>query len=136
MKILLVGDIVGNPGRTCFKRVAQQLLESGEVQAIIANAENAAAGNGITLPVATELFNAGATLITLGDHTWGQRGFDTQIGCDKRIVRPANYPENVPGATFAIAETALGPIAVVSVLGQVFMTQCDNPFRAVDRTLA
>jgi calcineurin-like phosphoesterase len=136
MKILLVGDIVGSPGRTCFKRVAQQLLESGEVQAIIANAENAAAGSGITLPVATELFNAGATLITLGDHTWGQRGFDTQIGSDKRIVRPANYPENVPGATFAIAETALGPIAVVSVLGQVFMTQCDNPFRAVDRTLA
>jgi metallophosphoesterase (TIGR00282 family) len=136
MKILLVGDIVGSPGRACFKRVAQQLLEAGEVQAIIANAENAAAGSGITLPVAKELFDAGATLITLGDHTWGQRGFDAQIGCDKRIVRPANFPENVPGATVGIAETALGPIAVVSVLGQVFMTQCDNPFRAVDKVLA
>jgi metallophosphoesterase (TIGR00282 family) len=132
----LVGDIVGSPGRACFKRVARQLLESGEVHAIIANAENAAAGSGITLPVAKELFDAGATLMTLGDHTWGQRGFDAQIGCDKRIVRPANFPESVPGATTAIAETALGPIAVVSVLGQVFMTQCDNPFRAVDRVLA
>lgn len=136
MKVLLVGDIVGAPGRTCFKRGAQQLLESGEVNAIIANAENAAAGSGITLPIAQELFEAGATLITLGDHTWGQRGFDAQIGSDKRIVRPANFAEQNPGATFAIAETAFGPIGVVSVLGQVFMMQTDNPFRAIDKTLA
>lgn len=136
MKVLLVGDIVGGPGRTCFKRVAKQLLESGEVHAIIANAENAAAGSGITLPIAQELFNAGATLMTLGDHTWGQRGFDAAIGSDKRIVRPANFPENNPGATVAIAETAFGPIAVVSLLGQVFMMQNDNPFRAIDKTLA
>ena len=136
MKILLVGDIVGAPGRNCFKRVAKQLLESGEVHAIIANAENAAAGSGITSPVAQELFDAGATLLTLGDHTWGQRGFDAQIGSEKRIVRPANFPESNPGATVAIAETAFGPIAVVSLLGQVFMMSTDNPFRAIDKTLS
>lgn len=136
MKILLVGDIVGSPGRSCFKRVAQHLLDTGEVHAIIANAENAAAGNGITMPIAQELFDAGATLMTLGDHTWGQRGFDTQIGAEKRIVRPSNFPESNPGETFAIAETPLGPIAVVSVLGQVFMQSTDNPFRAIDCTLS
>jgi metallophosphoesterase (TIGR00282 family) len=136
MKILLVGDIVGSPGRACFKRVAQQLLSSGEVHAIIANAENAAAGSGITLAVANELFSAGATLITLGDHTWGQKGFDAQIGSEKRIVRPANFPEGAPGAISAIAQTALGPIGVVSVVGQVFMASANNPFQAVDRALA
>ncbi|MEG1480327.1 MAG: TIGR00282 family metallophosphoesterase [Kiritimatiellia bacterium] len=135
MKILMVGDIVGAPGRACFKRVAKQLFGAGEIHAIIANAENCAAGNGITLALAQELFESGATLITLGDHTWGQKGFDAAIGSEKRIVRPANMPEDTPGATTAIAETALGPIAVISVLGQVFMGPADNPFHAVDRAL-
>lgn len=135
MRILMVGDIVGSPGRTCFKRVAQALLASGEVHGIIANAENAAAGNGLTLALARELLEAGATLITLGDHTWGQKGFEAEIGQEKRIVRPANYPEGVPGAITAVAETALGPIGVVQVLGQVFMASCDNPFHAVNRAL-
>lgn len=136
MKILMVGDIVGSPGRTCFKQVVSKLLAAGEIHAVIANAENAAAGSGITAAVATELFDAGATLITLGDHTWGQRGFDAEIGAQKRIVRPANFPEGTPGAVTAIAETALGPIAVVSVVGQVFMASADNPFHAVTRALA
>lgn len=136
MKILMVGDIVGSPGRACFKRVAKQLLESGAVQGIIANAENAAAGSGITRALANELFEAGANLITLGDHTWGQRGFDAEIGGEKRIVRPANFPETAPGAISAIAETALGSFAVVSVVGQVFMGPADNPFLAVNRALA
>ena len=136
MKVLLVGDIVGSPGRSCFKRVAQDLLARGEVHAIIANAENAAAGNGLTLALARELLDAGASLLTLGDHTWGQKGFESEIGAEKRLVRPANYPEGLPGATAAVAETALGPIGVVQVLGQVFMHPCDNPFHAVNRALA
>ena len=71
MKVLLVGDIVGSPGRAWFKAVAQWLLGAGEVNAVIANAENAAAGNGITRALAEELLGAGADLLTLGDHTWG-----------------------------------------------------------------
>lgn len=135
MRILLVGDIVGSPGRDMFCRVARRLLATGEVHAIIANAENAAAGNGITLAIAKTLFDAGATLITLGDHTWGQRGFDTEIALEKRIVRPANFPEGVPGAVAAVAETPLGPIGVISVVGQVFMAPAENPFRVADRAL-
>ena len=125
MRILLVGDIVGSPGRGWFKEVARRLLGEGRVHAIVANAENAAAGSGITAALAEELFEAGATLLTLGDHTWGQRGFDAAIGGLRRVVRPANFPEGAPGAVAAVAETALGPIAVVSV----------NPFRAVSRAL-
>ncbi len=136
MKILMVGDIVGGPGRACFKEVVQKLLAAGEIHAVIANAENSAAGSGITLPLANELFDAGANLITLGDHTWGQRGFDTAIASEKRIVRPANFPETAPGAITAISETAFAPIAVVSVVGQVFMNPAENPFLAVEKALA
>ncbi len=135
MRVLLVGDIVGSPGREMFKRVARKLLASGEVHAIIANAENMAAGNGITLALAKELFEAGATVLTLGDHTWGQRGFDTEIGLERRILRPCNFPGDVPGATTAIVQTPLGPIGVVSAVGQVFMNAAENPFHAVDRVL-
>lgn len=135
MKVLLVGDIVGSPGRAWFKAVAQRLLGAGEVNAVIANAENAAAGNGLTKALAEELLAAGANLLTLGDHTWGQRGFDAEIGSLRQVVRPANYPEGTPGATAAVAETPLGPIGVVSVLGQVFMGPANNPFHAVDRAI-
>ncbi len=136
MKILMVGDIVGSPGRDCFKRVVRQLLAEGTIHAVIANAENAAAGSGVTPPVVQELTEAGANLITLGDHTWGQRGFDAAIGGLPHVVRPANFPEGTPGAITAIAETAQGPIAVVSVVGQVFMGPADNPFRAIEKALA
>ena len=135
MRILLVGDIVGAPGRAWFTEVARRLTTEGKIHAIIANAENAAGGSGLTAALANELCAAGATLLTLGDHTWGQRGFDTEIGGLRRVVRPANFPEGTPGAVAAVAETALGPIAVVSVVGQVFMAPADNPFHAVTRAL-
>ncbi len=136
MKILMIGDIVGAPGRRIFKEQIPKLLRENAIHALIANGENAAAGNGITLPIAEELFKAGAAIITLGDHIWGQKNFDSQIGADKRIIRPANLPPGTPGETIAIAQTALGPIAALSLLGRTFMTPCDCPFRAADEALA
>lgn len=135
MKILMVGDIVGSPGRRIFKEQIPRLIRSGDVHAVIANGENAAAGNGITGPLADELIAAGASIVTLGDHIWGQKSFDTQIGANKKIVRPANLPPGVPGETVGIAQTALGPFAVVSILGRTFMNPCDCPFRAMDEIL-
>ncbi len=135
MRILMVGDIVGSPGRAIFKRVVPKLLKEGRVHAVIANGENSAAGNGITAALAKELFDAGATVITLGDHIWGQKGFDQQIGGEKLIVAPANMPPACPGQRVVVAQTAQGPFAVISLLGRVFMTPTDCPFRGADQIL-
>lgn len=135
MKILLVGDIVGSPGRAIFQKIVPQLKASGEVHVVIANAENAAAGNGITIALANELFNAGADVITLGDHVWGQKEFAPLAGSDKRIVRPANFPPSVPGIGATVVHTNFGDIGVISLLGRVFMNPVDCPFRTADATL-
>ncbi|MFO7936923.1 MAG: TIGR00282 family metallophosphoesterase [Kiritimatiellia bacterium] len=135
MKILLVGDIVGSPGRRVFKQVVRQLRSDSSVHIVIANAENAAAGNGITLALARELLSSGADVLTMGDHVWGQRELE---GCIQKIdnfVRPLNFPENTPGKGYAILRSGFGPLAVVNLLGRVFMNPADCPFRAVDDLL-
>ncbi len=135
MKILLVGDIVGGPGRRIFKEVVRRLRDEGEVQAVIANGENAAAGNGITLALAEELFKSGADVVTLGDHAWGQRELEPSISGEKRLLRPVNFPPGVPGQGCVTVQTACGPLAVVNLLGRVFMNPADCPFRAMDALL-
>ena len=135
MKILLVGDIVGNPGRRFFGETAKRLRAENIVQIIVANAENAAGGSGITLPIAAELLGAGADVLTLGDHAWGQKGLEGTIGKEKRLLRPANFPADTPGQCSVTIQTALGPLSVVSLVGRVFMNPADCPFRAVDAEL-
>ncbi len=136
MKVLWAGDIVGSPGRRVFAAVAKELKGRNLVAAIIANAENAAAGSGITQPLADELFAAGADILTLGDHTWGQKGTEAFLPGERRVVRPANYPPSCPGYGFATVQTAFGPLTVASVLGRVFMPPVDCPFRTIDALLA
>ncbi|MCL2104273.1 MAG: TIGR00282 family metallophosphoesterase [Kiritimatiellaeota bacterium] len=132
MKILLVGDIVGNPGRRFFSEVVKKLRAENVVQVVVANAENATAGNGLTLPVAQTLFTAGADVLTLGDHAWGQKDLETTIGGEKRILRPANYPPGVPGQSSVTVQTTMGPLSVVNLVGRVFMNPIECPFRAID----
>ncbi|MBQ9432476.1 MAG: TIGR00282 family metallophosphoesterase [Kiritimatiellae bacterium] len=135
MKVLMVGDVVGKPGRRIFASVARKLRDSNEVHAIVVNGENAAAGSGITLALAEDFFAAGADVITLGDHTWGQRDFEGQINSERRIIRPANYASGVPGRGWVLAQSAVMPFAVVNLQGRVFMNPVDCPFRAVDAVL-
>lgn len=135
MKVLLVGDLVGAPGRRVFKQVVARLRAAGAVHAIVANAENTAAGNGLTLELATELFNAGADVLTLGDHAWGQKELEPTLGRDKRIVRPANFPPGCPGQGCTTVQTPLGPLTVINLIGRVFMGPNDCPFRAADALL-
>ena len=97
MKILLVGDVVGSPGRRVFKDVVKSLRDAHAVHAVVVNGENAAAGNGITIALAAELFKAGADVITLGDHVWGQKELETVIAGEKRLLRPLNLPPGAPG---------------------------------------
>jgi len=135
MKILLVGDVVGAPGRRIFREVVKRLRGENAVQAVVVNGENAAAGNGITLALAEELFSAGADVVTLGDHVWGQKDLESTISGEKRLLRPVNFPAGTPGQGSVTVQTALGPFTVVSLLGRVFMNPVDCPFRAMDAVL-
>ena len=135
MKLLFLGDVVGSPGRRIVKSELPRLKASLGFDAAVVNAENAAAGSGITAALAKEFFVAGAGAITLGDHTWGQKEFAPTIGQLANTVRPANYPPGAPGKGWALVTTAICRFAVLNLLGRVFMNPMDCPFRAADAAL-
>ena len=135
MRILMIGDVVGSPGRRIFKREVPRLRRELDVAAVVVNAENAAAGSGITAALAKEFLESGADAVTLGDHTWGQKEFPGQIGSVDRLVRPANYPSECPGKGWTLVTLPTCQIAVVNVQGRVFMNPVDCPFKTMDRVL-
>ncbi|MDA3923479.1 MAG: TIGR00282 family metallophosphoesterase [Kiritimatiellae bacterium] len=135
MKILLVGDIVGSPGRRVFKSVVKRLKRDGEINVVVANAENAAAGNGITQSLANELLSSGADVLTMGDHVWGQRELETSIHLIDNLVRPLNFPAGTPGVGSLTFQSSFGPLVVVNLQGRVFMNPIDCPFKAMDNLL-
>jgi metallophosphoesterase (TIGR00282 family) len=136
MKVLLVGDIVGKPGRVLFTKLVGELRTSGAVDFVIANAENAAAGRGPTPEIAQALIAAGADVIILGDHTWDSKEMVAGIDLEERVIRPANFPKGAPGKGWVRVETPEGPIAVLQVIGRVFMQPHQGcPFVTADRIL-
>lgn len=135
MKVLMLGDVVGGPGRRMLKTHLSQIRRELGLAAVIVNAENAAAGSGITVPLAREIFEAGADAITLGDHAWGQKDFAPTIGQVSNLVRPANFPPEAPGKGWCLVTTPLCRFAVVNLLGRVFMQGADCPFHAMDAIL-
>jgi len=135
MRILHVGDINGSPGRQAFMKVAVPLKQSGAVDAIVVNGENAAAGRGITPTLATELLDAGADVITLGDHAWDQKDLIPFIEMEPRLIRPLNFAPGAPGKGWAKVDTPKGSFSVVQVIGRVFMDPYDCPFRAFDQLM-
>lgn len=136
MRVLFIGDIVGKPGR---EQVAQHLSavkrEHGVVLTI-ANAENAAAGFGITPSVAGELFGLGVNLLTSGNHVWDKKEVEGFIAGEHRLLRPANYPEDAPGAGVTLWERDGLRVGVLNLQGRVFLPTIDCPFRVADRHLA
>lgn len=136
MKVLLSGDIVGAPGRFAFAQITTRLKAQGAVDFVIANAENAAGGKGLTPNVATELFAAGADVLTLGDHTWDQKELVSYINVEPRILRPANFAPGCPGRGIYTCDTPHGKISIVNLVGRVFMPPFDCPFRCADVLLA
>jgi len=135
MKILMVGDIVGGPGRTIFARIVAAMKSKGQADFVVANAENAAGGKGLTRQLADELFAAGADVLTLGDHTWDQRDLVTSIDREPRIIRPANFAPGCPGQGWFNAESPGGRITVINLVGRTFMGPNDCPFRTADAIL-
>ena len=135
MKILMIGDVVGGPGRKIFAREIPRLKAERGVDAVIVNAENCAAGSGLTAALSEDFFKAGADAITLGDHTWGQKEFAGQIGSLERVVRPANFAAECPGKGWCLVTKPTFRFAVVNIQGRVFMQAVDCPFKALERAL-
>ncbi|MDA3798845.1 MAG: TIGR00282 family metallophosphoesterase [Kiritimatiellae bacterium] len=135
MKILIVGDIVGSPGRKVFANTVTRWKADGKIDFVVANAENSAGGRGITPKVADELFSAGADIITLGDHVWDQKDLIPHLAVEQRLVRPANFPPGCPGRGYTSVVLNGVKISVISLIGRVFMPPNDCPFRCADALL-
>ena len=136
MNVLLVGDIVGKPGRTAFTKIVSQLRDSGEADFVIANAENSASGRGPTPEIANAILDAGADVIILGDHAWDSREMVEGIDLEERIIRPANFSKFAPGKGWVRVNTPFGEIVVIQVIGRVFMQPNQMcPFETADKLL-
>lgn len=129
MRILFIGDIVGQPGRRAVKELVPRLRRRHNLDLVIANGENSAGGSGITLKTAAEIFEAGVDIITTGDHVWDQKEALGLLDHDKRVLRPINYPPNTVGHGSAIFQAdGRPPVAIVNVQGRTFMPDLENPF--------
>jgi len=136
MKLLFIGDIVGKPGREIVTAQVARLKTERGIDFIIADGENAAAGSGITAAIAQTLRDAGVDAITLGDHVWDQKGFETDIKGLSYVCRPANLPVANPGRDHLIVEKNGFRLLVFTVLGRTFMgLKADCPFLCADAML-
>lgn len=137
MKLLLIGDIVGKPGRQIVVQCVRGLVEERGLDLVITNAENSAGGSGLTPENYRELIGAGVDEVTLGDHIYKRREIVKTLETQKNIVKPANFPADAPGKDWMIVRARNGvDVAVISLLGRVFMRPVDCPWRAADRVLA
>lgn len=136
MRFLLIGDIVGKPGVAIVTRALADLRQREGLDLIIANAENAADGSGLSPSIYRKLIAAGVDCITLGDHIYRRSEIASVLNSESNIVKPANYPAAAPGRTWALVKAAGGTqVAVISLLGRVFMRPVDCPWAAIDRVL-
>lgn len=136
MKILFIGDIVGNPGRRAVKELLPGLKSRFGIDFVIANGENAAGGAGITVNTAKELFDAGVNVITSGDHLWDQKEVVTLLETEPRFLRPLNYPDGVPGKGSNVYNLDNGIIiGVINLQGRVFMDAIENPFQVAQKAV-
>jgi len=136
VRILFIGDIVGRPGRELVRLGLQAIVEHHQIDLVIANAENSAAGFGITREIGDQLLDWGVDVMTSGNHIWDKKEALDYIGAEPRLLRPANYPAGAPGNGSYLARTRDGrAVGVVNVMGRVFMLNIDDPFAVVLREI-
>ncbi len=129
MNVLLVGDVIGKPGRQLLEMFLPALIQEHQLDLIIANGENAAHGFGITEETADQLYRTGVDILTSGNHIWDKKEILEYISKESRLLRPANYPANVPGKGYTITRTRSGLKAgVINLQGRIFMGPSDDPF--------
>jgi metallophosphoesterase (TIGR00282 family) len=136
VRLLLIGDVVGKPGRQIVVRSVRGLVERERLDLVVVNAENVAGGSGITPEIYHELISSGVDGITLGDHIYRRREINPVLEKEPNIVKPANFPPEAPGHECMVLTARNGVrVAVISLLGRVFMRPVDCPWAAVDRVL-
>jgi metallophosphoesterase (TIGR00282 family) len=136
MNILFIGDIIGRPGRELIRVGLRALVERYSLDLVIANAENSAAGFGITKDIGDTLLEWGVDVMTSGNHIWDKKEAMPYIAGEPRLLRPANYPAGVPGRGSYVAQTGDGrAVGVINVMGRVFMLNIDDPFAVVLREI-
>jgi len=134
LRLLFIGDIVGRPGREIVETRLAGIRREHRLDFVVANAENAAAGAGITGAIAQSLLGAGVDALTLGDHVWDQRGWENEIGELDRVCRPANLPASNPGWDHVVIAARGFKLAVFTVLGRQYMNlKAEDPFACADR---
>lgn len=137
VNILCIGDVVGRPGRYMVAQALPQLVKDHDIHCVIANVENAAAGSGLTSQLYEKFKRYGVHLLTMGDHLYRKADILPILEKGEDIIRPANFPPQAVGRTFAIHQTAIGPkVAIISLLGRLYMRPpTDCPFRAADHVI-
>ncbi len=133
--MLVIGDVMGAPGRDTLKRCVPLIREQYGVDVCIANGENAAGGFGLTVQTAEEMFGAGVDFITSGNHIWDKREFRSHLDESDRILRPANYPPGSPGKGSGTVTVGDATVGVINVMGRVFMPTADDPFRVAEECI-
>ena len=137
MRLLFVGDVVGRSGRAAVTELLPGLVRDWKLDCVIVNGENAAGGFGITEPIYNELIDAGADVITGGNHSWDQREALVFIERAPRLIRPLNFPPGTPGRGMAMFDARNGArVLVLNLMGRIFMDPLDDPFAAVERELS
>jgi len=136
MRFLFLGDVVGRSGRNAITRILPDLRQRWQLDFVVVNGENAAGGFGITEQILHNLLDAGADVVTLGNHAFDQRDTLVYINRQDRLIRPLNMPEGTPGKGAGIFKAANGAqVLVINALGRVFMAEHDCPFRAIDQEI-
>ncbi|HNS19474.1 MAG TPA: TIGR00282 family metallophosphoesterase [Sedimentisphaerales bacterium] len=136
LNILCIGDIVGRPGRRALAEKLKRLISERSIDCVIANAENAAGGSGLTPQIYEKLLHYGVNIVTLGDHAFRKRDIIETLEKADNIARPANFSEQAAGRGTAICKTAKGPtVGVISLIGRLFMKPADCPYAAADKLI-
>jgi metallophosphoesterase (TIGR00282 family) len=136
IRILYIGDVVGQPGRRALHQKLEHVIDREKIDFTIVNIENAAGGFGVTEAIMDELSVLPINAYTSGNHVWDKKDFVDNYDHYEHVVRPANYPAGNPGKGSVVRQTAAGiDVAVLQVMGNVFMPPCDNPFYTADREL-
>lgn len=135
MKILLIADVIGKPGREVVKNLLPRIIEEENIQFVIANCENAAGGFGLTPNISREMFSLGVDVITMGNHVWARKEI-LEIIEKENILRPANFPAEVPGKGWVIIQASNGiKVGIINIMGRVYMSTLECPFRTADRII-